>query len=112
MRRSRAQITNWHLAHLTNGPAEAANNLIKRVKVGGFGFSNFRHYRGQGPALRRPTQLGPTPHRHPPLKSEERKCHARSLTQTIGQSQVRFDFLRLDSSHRAVPPTMQTFVSI
>ena len=45
LKRWRAQITNWHLAHLTDGPTEAANNLIKRVKRGGFGFTNFRNYR-------------------------------------------------------------------
>ena len=45
LKRWLTQITNWHLAHLSNGPAEAANNLIKRVKRGGFGFTNFRNYR-------------------------------------------------------------------
>ena len=45
LKRWRVEITNWHLAHLSNGPAEAANNLIKRIKRGGFGFVNFRNYR-------------------------------------------------------------------
>lgn len=35
----------WHTAQVTNGPTEAANNLIKRIKRIGFGFRKFRHYR-------------------------------------------------------------------
>ena len=31
--------------HFTNGPTEAMNNLIKRVKRVAFGFTNFRNYR-------------------------------------------------------------------
>ena len=41
----KAQIAAWHQAHVTNGPTEAANNLIKRVKRVGFGFTRFRNYR-------------------------------------------------------------------
>jgi transposase len=43
--RWRAQITNWHQARVSNGPTEAANNLIKRIKRIGFGFRRFAHYR-------------------------------------------------------------------
>ena len=39
------QITNWHHARVTNGPTEAINNLIKRVKRAAFGFRRFAHYR-------------------------------------------------------------------
>ena len=39
------QIAAWHLAHVSNGPTEAANNLIKRVKRAAFGFTSFRNYR-------------------------------------------------------------------
>ena len=39
------QIINWHQARVTNGPTEAVNNLIKRVKRGAFGFRRFAHYR-------------------------------------------------------------------
>ncbi len=39
------EIAAWHTAHVTNGPTEAVNNLIKRVKRAAFGFSNFRNYR-------------------------------------------------------------------
>ena len=39
------QITNWHLAHVTNAPTEAMNNLIKRIKRVGFGFRTFAYYR-------------------------------------------------------------------
>ena len=43
--RWRHQIAAWHQAHVTNGPTEAANNLIKRIKRVAFGFSRFRNYR-------------------------------------------------------------------
>jgi transposase len=39
------QIAAWHKAHVSNGPTEAANNLIKRVKRVAFGFTRFRNYR-------------------------------------------------------------------
>ena len=39
------QIVNWHLSAMTNGPTEALNNLIKRIKRTAFGFRNFAHYR-------------------------------------------------------------------
>ena len=39
------QIAAWHEAHVSNGPTEAANNLVKRVKRVAFGFKNFRNYR-------------------------------------------------------------------
>jgi transposase len=37
------QIAAWHHAHVTNGPTEAANNLIKRIKRIAFGFTRFRN---------------------------------------------------------------------
>jgi transposase len=43
--RWRDQIAAWHRAHVSNGPTEAANNLIKRVKRIAFGFTRFRNYR-------------------------------------------------------------------
>jgi transposase len=39
------QIAAWHEAHVSNGPTEAVNNLIKRVKRAAFGFTSFRNYR-------------------------------------------------------------------
>lgn len=39
------RICNYHLARMSNGPTEALNNLIKRIKRIGFGFRNFRNYR-------------------------------------------------------------------
>ena len=39
------QITNWHLSKVTNGPTEALNNLIKRIKRTAFGLPNFANYR-------------------------------------------------------------------
>jgi transposase len=43
--RWRHQIAAWHQAHVSNGPTEAINNLIKRVKRVAFGFRRFAHYR-------------------------------------------------------------------
>ena len=43
--RWRDPIAAWHRAHVSNGPTEAANNLIKRVKRVAFGFTRFRNYR-------------------------------------------------------------------
>jgi transposase len=39
------KICNYHLARMTNSPAEALNNLVKRIKRIGFGFRNFQNYR-------------------------------------------------------------------
>jgi len=39
------QIAAWHKAHVSNGPTEAVNNLIKRIKRVAFGFRRFRNYR-------------------------------------------------------------------
>ena len=39
------KIVAFHLARITNGPTEGLNNLIKRVKRVGFGFTNFKNYR-------------------------------------------------------------------
>ncbi len=43
--RRRKEIAAWHEAHVTDGPTEAVNNLIKRVKRAAFGFVSFRNYR-------------------------------------------------------------------
>ena len=43
--RWRNQIVAWHQARVSNGPTEAINNLIKRIKRIGFGFRQFRNYR-------------------------------------------------------------------
>ena len=39
------KICNYHIARISNGPTEALNNLIKRIKRIGFGFRNFHNYR-------------------------------------------------------------------
>ncbi|MFV0317642.1 MAG: transposase [Microthrixaceae bacterium] len=39
------QIAAWHQARGSNGPTEAVNNLLKRVKRVAFGFRRFGHYR-------------------------------------------------------------------
>jgi transposase len=43
--RWKEQIAAWHRAHLSNGPTEAANNLIKRIKRVAFGMTRFRNHR-------------------------------------------------------------------
>jgi transposase len=45
LQRWRLQIAAWHQAHISNGPTEAVNNLIKRVKRVAFGFTRFCNYR-------------------------------------------------------------------
>ena len=45
LKRWKEQIVAWHRAQVSNGPTEAANNLIKRVKRAAFGFTSFRNYR-------------------------------------------------------------------
>lgn len=45
LRRWLDHIVAWHEARVTNGPTEAMNNLIKRIKRVGFGFRRLRHYR-------------------------------------------------------------------
>ena len=41
----RDQIVAWHRSHVSNGPTEAVNNLVKRIKRVAFGMRNFTHYR-------------------------------------------------------------------
>ena len=43
------EICNFHLARIHNGPTEAINNLIKRIKRVGFGLRNFQNYRIRTP---------------------------------------------------------------
>lgn len=45
LHRWRDHLVAWHEARVTNGPTEAANNLIKRIKRAGFGLTKFRNYR-------------------------------------------------------------------
>jgi transposase len=45
LRRWRLPITAWHGCSFTNGPTEAVNNLIKRIKRVAFGFRSFANYR-------------------------------------------------------------------
>ena len=44
LQRWRLQIAAWHGAKVSNGPTEAMNNQIKRVKRAAFGFRHFRNY--------------------------------------------------------------------
>jgi transposase len=43
--RWQSQIAAWHHSHVSNGPTEAINNLVKRVKRTAFGMTRFRNYR-------------------------------------------------------------------
>jgi transposase len=45
LRRWADQIVAWHTAQVSNGPTEAMNTLIKKVKRVGHGFRRFRNYR-------------------------------------------------------------------
>ena len=45
VRRWQPQVLAWHTTALTNGPTEAVNLLIKKVKRVGHGFRNFENYR-------------------------------------------------------------------
>jgi transposase len=45
LRRWAEEIVAWHSAQVSNGPTEATNSLIKRIKRVGFGFRSFRNYR-------------------------------------------------------------------
>lgn len=45
VRRWQPQVLAWHVTGLTNGPTEAVNLLVKKVKRVGHGFRNFDNYR-------------------------------------------------------------------
>ncbi len=45
LRRWQPQVLAWHATGLTNGPTEAVNLLVKKVKRVGHGFRNFENYR-------------------------------------------------------------------
>ena len=72
------QITNWHISKVTNGPTEALNNLIKRIKRAAFGLPQLRELPNTGPSLRRETQLGPTRDRSLPTEIAMSRRFSRS----------------------------------
>jgi transposase len=45
LKRWRDEIIAWHRSQASNGPTEAVNNLVKRVKRAAFGFRSFRSFR-------------------------------------------------------------------
>ncbi len=77
LRRWHHQIINWHQARVTNGPTEAVNNLIKRVKRTAFGFRRFANYRIRALLYAGKPNWGllntnhSPQHHHSPLISEE-----------------------------------------
>lgn len=58
-----SQIVAWHLSAATNGPTEALNNLIKRIKRAAFGFRNTSPTTGSEPCS---TSENPTGSSSPP----------------------------------------------
>ena len=54
------KIANFHLARASNGPTEALNNLIKRIKRIGFGFRNFENFYNPARRHRSLDYLSPT----------------------------------------------------
>ena len=71
--RWKKEIAAWHEAHVTNGPTEAVNNLIKRVKRAAVRFTSFHGLPDPLTPVRRQAQLEPARDDHTPLKSEEPK---------------------------------------
>jgi len=51
------KIANFHLARVSNGPTEALNNLIKRIKTDRLRVPQLRELPHPSPALRRTAQL-------------------------------------------------------
>lgn len=45
IRRWESQLLGWHATGLSNGPTEAVNLLVKKIKRVGHGFRNFENYR-------------------------------------------------------------------
>ena len=80
LRRWKHQIAAWLQAHVSNGPTEAANNLIKRVKRAAFGFTSFRQLPDQVTSVRRQAQLGAARDDHAPVKSGATLLRARERT--------------------------------
>jgi transposase len=67
--RWRDEILAWHHARATNGPAEAINNLVKRVKRAALGVPPIPPLPDPVTPLRRQAELEPPHHPHSPLKS-------------------------------------------
>ena len=45
LKRWKLQMAAWHTSQVSNGPTEAVNNLIKRVKRAAFGFASSENHR-------------------------------------------------------------------
>jgi len=71
IKRWRDQILAWHRSHVTNGPTEAINNLVKRVTRVACSECAASGTTATGAALRRTPPLGPPQQAHPTVKSEE-----------------------------------------
>jgi len=63
--RCRGQVAAWHRAYVSNGPTEAANNLIKRVKRAEFELGVVPQLPDQRTALRGQAQLFTARDAHP-----------------------------------------------
>jgi Transposase len=63
---------------VSNGPTEALNNLIKRIKPIGFGFRNFNNYRIRTLLYARQTQLARPRIHHRPVTTHPVKIRRAS----------------------------------
>ena len=68
LRRWRTRTSNWYHVQVTNGPTEAANNLMKRVKRVGFAFHEPRESPHQNTTVHWQTQLEPPGNTHSRVK--------------------------------------------
>ena len=76
LKRWRSEITAWHTCHFTNGPREAMNNLIIRVKRVAFGFTSS----GTTASGRCFTQASLTGHcSRPSPPTETRRAHLNTI---------------------------------
>jgi Transposase len=84
IKRWRDQIIAWHRPHVSNGPTEAVNNLVKRVKQVAFGMRRFRNYRIRAPLYAGRPNWDPTRPAPPTMRSEEPVYQA-ALAPALGQ---------------------------
>ena len=93
LKKWKEHIVAWHRSKsTTNGPAEALDNLVKRVKRAAFGFWSFRNYRVRS-LLYAGKPLGPTGRHHTPLKSEMPAIR-RTSSRRMDRNRVAYPALR------------------
>ena len=65
------QITNWHISKVTNRRHRSPQQPHQTDQTSSVRVTQLRELPNPGTALRRETQLGPTRHRHSPLRCDE-----------------------------------------